>query len=74
MDYSRLRYVLWAPGYVLIAFVYFLPGEWGKGRNVAKGSRWWRYKHQLAPFLSITAYLLGIALLGTAFLADTRPQ
>lgn len=52
-----MKKLLWAPGYIIIAIVYFFPTEWGKKRNVALGSRWWNYKDYLAPIFSICLYI-----------------
>lgn len=51
-----MKKLLWAPGYIIIAFVYFFPTEWGKKRNVTLGSRWWNYKDALAPIFSVCLY------------------
>ena len=51
-----MKKLLWAPGYIIIAMLYFFPIEWGKRRNVAKSSRWWKYKDNLAPFISAVFY------------------
>lgn len=51
-----MKYIIWLPGYTIIAILYFLPKEVGKKRNVSKGSRWWIYKDTIAPILSLIIY------------------
>lgn len=52
--------ILWRlfclPGYVLLAFAFFFPTEWGKNRNVSMSGRQWRNKHAFAPIYSVIFY------------------
>lgn len=67
-----MKKLLWAPGYIIIAIVYFFPTEWGKKRNVALGSRWWNYKDYLAPIFSICFYIF-IAIKMVLPSAEVKP-
>ncbi len=53
-----MKKILWLPGLIIIAVIYFFPNEWGNKKNVIRGSRWWAYKDTLAPIISIFLYLL----------------
>lgn len=52
-----MKKLFWAPGYIIIAIIYFFPTEWGKNRDVARGGRWWKYMDSLAPIISIALYI-----------------
>jgi hypothetical protein len=52
-----MRYFLWWPGYLILAFGYFFPGEWGKTRSVSKSGRRWKYRDNIAPFISLLFYI-----------------
>lgn len=61
-----MKKLLWLPGFVIIAIMYFLPTEWGKQRNVTRGGRWWAYKDNIAPVISILIYILiGMFIFGS---------
>lgn len=66
-----MRKILWAPGYLFIALMYFFPTEWGKKRNVAASGRWWRYQDALAPIISLAFYIF---LAFKILLPDTAPH
>lgn len=51
-----LKYILFFPGYIILMLGYFAPKEWGKSRSVAKSSRQWNHRDQIAPFYSILIY------------------
>jgi hypothetical protein len=51
-----IQYILWAPGYIILALSFFIPTEWGKGRNVSKSGRQWKSRNIFAPIYSIAIY------------------
>lgn len=53
-----MKKLLWLPGYIFIGFLYFFPSEWGKNKNVTRGTRWWNHKDTIAPIISIIFYIL----------------
>lgn len=57
-----MKKILFFPGFLIIAIIYFFPTERGLGRNTIMGVRWWEYRDQLAPVFSIALYLLLAAL------------
>ena len=58
-----MKKLLWLPGYILIGFLYFFPSEWGKNRNVSRGSRWWNHREALAPIFSIIFYIVFLLII-----------
>lgn len=57
-----IKKILFFPGFLVIAIIYFFPTEWGRGRNTIMGLRWWEYRDKLAPIISIAIYLTSVAL------------
>ena len=56
---GRLIFILlFLPGYLILAFCFFFPTEWGKSRNVSMSGRQWRARRFFAPFHSIWIYFL----------------
>jgi len=53
------------PGYIMLAFIYFFPTEWGKSRNTTMGARMWQFKGCFAPILSIIFYTILFFVLAT---------
>lgn len=53
-----IKKILFFPGFLIIAIIYFFPTERGFGRNTIMGFRWWEYRDKLAPVFSIALYLL----------------
>jgi hypothetical protein len=52
-----LKKMLFFPGFLIIAILYFFPSETGKGRNTIMGLRLWEYRDRMAPIISILLYL-----------------
>ena len=50
--------LIFLPGYIFLAFIYYFPTEWGNKRNVTFGARQWRKRHLFGPFHSIWIYYL----------------
>jgi len=70
-----VRYIVWLPGYAVIAIAYFLPTEWGKNRSVARSGRWWTHRDQLAPVFSVAIYVITAAwLFGETSSRDASKQ
>lgn len=53
-----MKKILFFPGFLIIAIIYFFPTERGLGRNTIMGLRWWEYRDKIAPIFSIALYLL----------------
>ena len=63
-----LKKILFFPGYLIIAIIYFLPTETGLGRNTIIGSRWWINREIIAPILSICLYIILVFILFTDYM------
>jgi len=64
-----VKIIIFLPGYITLAFIYFFPTEWGKNKSTTKGSRMWQYKSYFAPIISILFYALLVS-----FLMVVRPK
>ena len=53
-----MKYLLFAPGYVLLAIAYYFPKEWGSGRNTSMTARQWKKRDFFAVWYTIGFYLL----------------
>tara|TARA_B110000003_G_scaffold89306_1_gene91361 strand:- start:1478 stop:1720 length:243 start_codon:yes stop_codon:yes gene_type:complete len=53
---GKIWYVLFGIGYLALWFRFFMPNEWGKGRNVSRTGRQMRYKHIWGPLNAIAIY------------------
>ena len=56
-------YIIWSPGYIILAAAYYFPTEWGKKRNVTITARHWNKRHIFAPWYTICLLFL-LLLLG----------
>ncbi len=64
-----VKIIIFLPGYIMLAFIYFFPTEWGKNKSTTKGARMWQYKSYFAPIISLLFYALLVL-----FLMVVRPK
>ena len=63
-----LRYLIFAPGYIVLWLMFYFPSENGKNRNVARGRRAWNNRHIMAPVYTLMIYSILLFLFWDVFM------